>query len=482
MNEFECQCVSNIIKRLDIINNIIFVNTCAVTNESERQVRQKIRKLRRENPKHCLIITGCSSQLNATNSFNCDNIPNKNYFINNGVDFVIDNELKLKEWIYFLIKYWINNWNKSEKIKKKLQSIFFCENFSKSNDTSKHKNLANIKKFLKEVKFDENEKLKILSMVETDEENAWQIIDNFNDRSRAFVPIQTGCNHFCSFCIVPYSRGRSRSFKPELIIKQINSFVKNNYNEIVLTGIDITSYNYKDIDLGKLCLMILKKTNLKRLRLSSIDIAEVLEKTGKKILLSNREYDEKKIKKDIIELLSNERFMPYFHISLQSGSDKILRLMRRRHVAYDIIQFYQQATEIRKNITLGADIITGFPGETNEDFEKSKNIVKKYITFVHAFPYSKKKGTIAATTMKDDVDKKIKKERVKELIEIGELNLKTVSKTMNNTIQKMIVENGGIARAENFIKINIKNPNKYKIGSIIEKKVLFKKNNLIIED
>ena len=414
------------------------------------------------------------------------------------------------------------------------------------------------------------------------EDNEWEFIQKFEDRSRAFVPIQTGCDHFCAFCIVPFTRGRFRSFDPEHIIKQIQIFVKNNYKEVVLTGIDITDYgkdfrklmqqqrrveqnninqleeykkeqhgcdkgkdykngcltnvnnqnfdkndddnknfsviganqnnnvnddknhlisslsdrerigeennenksdgkiysintnqdcgkrtadnkNYyqmnddlidrKKVDeenenerkniyqintLGKLCKAILQQTTIERLRLSSVDVAEIDE--------------------DIMDLVANEkRFMPYFHISAQSGSDAILKKMRRRHTRKDVLNFCHKVLKLRPDACFGADIIAGFPSETEKDFELSMDMVKKApISFVHAFPYSKREKTLASL-MNDDVPKKAKKERVKQLIELGKKNLQKMYKKMDMTQQKLLVERNGIARAENFIAVKINN-------------------------
>ncbi len=472
MNAFECQCVYDIFKKLKI-NNVIFVNTCAVTNESERQVRQKIRQLRKQNPKHYLVVAGCASQLKMK------------FFIENlNVDFVVCNEFKLKNWVYFLIKHWIKFNNFDKKSKEKLQKIFFG-NFLKRDNFNRAKEfydsiICDIKNEVVKVNlgFSLDEKQKLLNIIDSDTED-WNIINHFEDKSKVFVPIQTGCNHFCSFCIVPFTRGRFKSYDPELIIEQIKTFVKNGYNEVVLTGIDITGYGADFLDkkpefnsLGKLCLAILKKTKLQRLRLSSIDVAEMIYKANGK----------KKIKEEIIEVLKNKRFMPYFHISLQSGSDNILKKMRRRHCYDDVKYFCDQVKKIRKDVAFGADIITGFPGETDEDFEFSKKIVRDIpITFVHAFPYSRKEGTIASETMNDNVCKNIKKSRVKELIEIGSKNLSMLQKKMHGTIQTMLVENRGIAIAENFMKINI-DKNNYVPGTFIKKKVILKNDTLKVLD
>ena len=423
MNAFESQCIHKMMRDIGM-KNIIFINSCTVTNESERQVRQEIRKLRRKYPDYHVIITGCASQLHA------------DFFIKMpDVDFVISNDLKLQKWVYEEINQWFNS-KKDNKSKKILQQKLL----SKSNRGIPENNL----------------------------DNDWEYIYNFEDRSRAFVPIQTGCNHYCSFCIVPFTRGKFKSYNPNHIIEQIKIFTENGYNEVVLTGIDITDYG-KDVrrqqeldTLGKLCKEILKQTQLKRLRLSSVDVAE--------------------IDNNIMDLIAQEpRFMPYFHISLQSGSDTVLKRMRRRHTYTDVENFCQKVLDSRPESAFGADIITGFPGETDEEFSKSVQIVKNApITFIHAFPYSKREKTLA-NLMDDNVPKKVKKSRVNELIKLGEENLQKMYKKMNGTAQKLLIERDGIARAENFVKVKILQPENYSFGSILEKKIYLKNNELFSE-
>ena len=434
MNAFETNCIREIAKKLNM-NNYIFVNTCTITGESERQCRQEIRKLHRQNPDYRVILTGCASQLHPE------------FFIKMPeVDFVISNEFKLQQWPYKLINdYFLNHCN-DIKLKQEIQQKLLTQN---------NKNIPENKQPI--------------------DDNDWEYIYNFKERSRAFVPVQTGCNHFCSYCIVPFTRGKFRSYPPEHIIEQIKIFVENGYNEVVLTGIDITDYG-KDVreqqqidTLGKLCKTILKQTSLKRLRLSSVDVAE--------------------IDNDILDLIANEtRFMPYFHISLQSGSNDVLKRMRRRHTYQDVIDFCDKVLSLRPESAFGADIITGFPEETDEEFKCSVDIVKNApISFVHAFPYSKRENTLASL-MNDNVPKKIKKERVNELIKIGQQNLLSLYKTMESKPQKCIIERNGIARAENFAKIELnlnkkhkKLENNFQSGEIVLV-VPSVKNNILIAD
>ena len=426
MNEFESQCIYKIMKEIGM-QKVVFVNTCAVTSESERQVRQEIRKLHRDHQDYSIIVAGCASQLHSSVFQNIQ-----------GVEFIISNELKLQKWCYLEINDWLND-ERNENDKLQIQQQLLIQTKNNITENKLQSNALD-----------------------------WEYLQDFEDRSRAFVPIQTGCDHFCSFCIVPFTRGKFHSYNPLHIIEQVKIFVKNGYSEVVLTGIDITDYGkdvrgQQEIDtLGKLCKVILAETNLPRLRLSSVDVAE--------------------IDKDIMDLIANEpRFMPYFHISLQSGSDTVLKRMRRRHTRQDVIDFCKNVLKKRPESAFGADIITGFPGETDDEFLQSIKIVKNApITYIHAFPYSKRERTLASL-MDDDVPKKIKKERVKELIQLGEKNLKLLYQKMDGTIQKLLVERNGIARAENFAKVITNNKEKYEFGKIVETKVIFDGENLVVK-
>ncbi len=421
MNAFESNVIRRILQELKMLDFIV-INSCAITAESERQVRQQVRKLKRENPELHLIITGCSSQVHTSTFLQMDE-----------VDFVIGNEFKLEKATYNLINQFYNK----KKTKEEVQQAILTKN----KDNIPENNFSGV----------------------------FPVIDNFDDKTRAFVPIQTGCNHFCAFCIVPFTRGKFKTFPAETIIKQVDSFVKHNYKEVVLTGIDITDYGKEvrgeiEIDtLGKLCKAILQKTDLKRLRLSSVDVAEIDE--------------------DIMDLIKNEpRFMPYFHISLQSGSDSVLKRMRRRHTYKDVIEFCEKVLKYRPYACFGADIITGFPGETEEEFQQSVNIVKNApITFIHAFPYSRRERTLAYL-MDDNVEKKVKKERVKKLIELGEENLRKAYAKIDGTLQNILIEKNGIGRCENFLQVHIKSENKkkYKAGEVVSEKVCFQDDKLFI--
>lgn len=411
LNAYEASVIKSIIKSLELDEKIVVVNTCTITNESERQCRQEIRKTKRNNLNKYIVVTGCASQLHA-DLFR--QMPE--------VDFVIGNAMKLQKSAYNNIKDYILG------LKEK----------------------AVVQEFL-------------LSDIDTEEPDTdgYDEMYKANDRERALIGIQTGCNHYCSFCIVPFVRGKMKSLPESVILEQVWQFIDNGYNEVVLTGVDITDYGTdlskdRSHTLAKLCRAILDKTSIKRLRLSSVDVAE--------------------IDVEMMEIICNEkRLMPFFHISLQSGDNYILKKMRRRHTREDVLNFCKIVKEKRPDAAFGADIIAGFPGETEDQFMNSVYLAQDAcIHFMHAFPYSRKEKTLAYN-MNDDVLKDEKKRRVALLNQVGAINLDKLSNEMLNTVQSVIVEANFIGRAENFHQIVLNVDNKVKIGSVINVRV----NNLI---
>ena len=228
-------------------------------------------------------------------------------------------------------------------------------------------------------------------------------IDNFENHTRAFVKIQDGCNNFCSFCIIPYARGNIRSKEKKFVIDEVKHLVKNGYKEVVLTGIHTGHYgiDLKEYDFSDLLLELEKIEGLERIRISSIEIVELNDK--------------------FLEVLKNsKKIVDHIHIPLQSGCDKILKLMNRRYDMNYFIDRINKIRQIRPNIAITTDVIVGFPNETDEDFDITKENIKKInFTELHVFPYSKREGTKAAT-MQGQVDGNIKKKRVKELINLSE--------------------------------------------------------------
>ena len=265
------------------------------------------------------------------------------------------------------------------------------------------------------------------------------IIEKIENKIRGFVQIQNGCDHRCTFCIIPYGRGNSRSVLPEEIINQIITLVNKDYKEIVLTGVDLTSYGNdlnKKLNLAKLIKLILKSIpDLKRLRLSSLDVAE--------------------INSEIINLIEKEkRILPHIHLSLQSGDNMILKRMKRRHSREDAIKIVKQIRSMRPETIFGADLIAGFPTETEEMFLNTVKLVDECnLTFLHVFPFSPRTGTPAARM--PQVDKKIIKQRAKILRNLGEKKLTEHFNKLKNKKINVIVENSNKGRTDGFAKVSL---------------------------
>ena len=391
LNSFDSQIIKEkaISKKLD---NVFFINTCAVTKEAEKQAKQKIRKIKRENPEAKIVVTGCSAQINPSN-----------YKKMNEVDLILGNEEKFK--------------------------------------FDKYLNLLN-----------NNSPKIIVNDIMSIKETANHFIKGFDKKARAFVQIQTGCDHRCTFCIIPFGRGNSRSVPMESICKQIRMLLKKDFKEIVLTGVDLTSYGndlYGRPRLGDLVDEILKKIkNLKRLRLSSLDAIEI----DKKLI-------------DIINY--EERLMPHLHLSIQSGDNIILKRMKRRHSREDVINLCNNLKKFRNNIVFGADIIAGFPTENKEMFLNTKKILNECgLTYLHIFPYSNRPKTPAAKM--PQVLNKIIKERAKILRAEGDKILQKFLNDQINQKHKVLFETETEGHSENFIPI--KTLTKQKIGKIIQVK------------
>jgi len=319
---YETEAMKELVAQSGLTNTIV-INTCAVTSEAVRKAKQDIRKLRRQNPDAKLIITGCAAQTEP-----------KTFSEMQEVDVVIGNTEKMQP----------STWSG-------LADGFGTE----------------------PVQVDD-----IMSVTET----AGHLIDGFGTRSRAYVQVQNGCDHRCTFCIIPFGRGNSRSVPAGVVVDQIKRLVDKGYAEIVLTGVDMTSWG-ADLPatprLGDLVLRILKLVpDLPRLRISSIDSIEV--------------------DPALMQAIATEpRLMPHLHLSLQHGDDLILKRMKRRHLRDDAIRFTEDAMSLRPEMTFGADIIAGFPTETEAHFENSLALVKDCnLTWLHVFPYSVRNGTPAA--------------------------------------------------------------------------------------
>jgi threonylcarbamoyladenosine tRNA methylthiotransferase MtaB len=386
LNVYESEVMKNHAKAAGLEDAIIF-NTCAVTSEAERQARQAIRKAKRENPHAKIIVTGCSAQIKPDTYANMPE-----------VDQVIGNDLKLKA------ETWTN-----EKITEKV----------------------------------------IVNDIMSVRETANHLLEGFEGHARAFIQVQNGCDHRCTFCIIPYGRGNSRSVSIDDCCAQVSKLVEQGYNEIVLSGVDVTSYG-KDLpgepSLGYMIGQIFARVpELPRLRLSSLDPVEIDE--------------------DLWALIEYEpKLMPHLHLSVQAGDDMILKRMKRRHLRQDVIDVCRRARDIRPDMVFGADIIAGFPTETDEMFQNSMLLVEECdLTFLHVFPYSPREGTPAAKM--PQVPSDIRKSRAAKLRELGEKQVQKFLHRHPTGFHNVIVENGAIGRTELFgeVKLPISAP----IGSLI---------------
>lgn len=376
LNTYESEVMRTHAKDAGLKDAIIF-NTCAVTKEAERQARQAIRKARRNNPNAKIIVTGCSAQIDPDSYAN---MPEVNQ--------VIGNDLKLQA----------ETWGAN----------------------SEAKILVN----------------DIMSVTET----ASHMLQGFENQSRAFIQVQNGCDHRCTFCIIPYGRGNSRSVPIGVIAQQVKTLVDQGYKEIVMTGVDVTSYG-PDLPgkptLGQMIRRVLAlNPDLPRLRLSSLDLVEIDD--------------------DLWHLIASEpRLMPHLHMSLQAGDNMILKRMKRRHSREDAIAMANRARELRPEIAFGADIITGFPTETEEMFENTMKIVEECnLTFLHVFPYSEREGTPAAR-IPDQVPPSIRKERAARLRTLGDKQLETFLKRNTGKTHHILVEKNNMGHTENFAPVRL---------------------------
>ncbi|POO54606.1 tRNA (N(6)-L-threonylcarbamoyladenosine(37)-C(2))-methylthiotransferase MtaB [Agrobacterium rosae] len=359
------------------LNNAVLVNTCAVTGEAVRQARAAIRRARRENPHARIIVTGCAAQ---TEKQTFAEMPE--------VDAVLGNEEKLTSASY---------------------------------------------RALPDFGVSAEEKLRVNDIMSI-KATAPQMIKHIDGHVRAFIQVQNGCDHRCTFCIIPYGRGNSRSVPMGAVVEQARKLTENGYCEIVLTGVDATSYGADlpgEPSLGYLAKTLLKQVpEILRLRLSSIDSIEA--------------------DKHLIDLIADEpRFMPHLHLSLQHGDDMILKRMKRRHMRADAIAFCHQVKSLRPEIAFGADMIAGFPTETEEMFENAATLAEECgISSLHVFPYSPRPGTPAARM--PQLDRGLIKQRAARLRERGEILRYAHLDQMVGTEQTILVENRGFAHTNNF--------------------------------
>tara|TARA_Y100000739_G_scaffold85836_1_gene73108 strand:- start:677 stop:1687 length:1011 start_codon:yes stop_codon:yes gene_type:complete len=272
-------------------------------------------------------------------------------------------------------------------------------------------------------------------------EVAPQLVAGFENRVRAFVQVQQGCDHRCTFCIIPFARGNSRSIPIGKLVEQTQTLIDNGYKEIVLTGVDLTSYG-SDLpgqpSLGNMVSRLLKHVpDLKRLRLSSLDPVE--------------------IDADLLKLIGSEqRLMPHLHLSIQAGNDIILKRMKRRHLRNDVIEIAKQLRGMRPDIVLGADLIAGFPTETETMFKESLDLISEIeLVHLHVFPYSERAGTPAAKM--PQVPHAMRKTRAAILRKAGQNMLHKYLKSCIGRRERVLVEKDSVGRTEHFIPMNIKN-------------------------
>ncbi len=384
LNTYETEAMKDLSAKAGLQNAVV-VNTCAVTSEAVRKARQEIRRLRRENPKARLIVTGCAAQTDP-----------ETFAAMAEVDAVIGNTEKMTP------KVWDG-----------LALDFLGDTLA--------------------VQVDD-----IMSVTQT----AGHLIDGFGTRSRAYVQIQNGCDHRCTFCIIPFGRGNSRSVPAGVAVDQIKRLVDRGYNEIVLTGVDMTSWGADlpgEPKLGDLVMRILRLVpDLARLRISSIDSIEVDE--------------------NLMQAIATEsRLMPHLHLSLQHGDNMILKRMKRRHLRDDAIRFTETARALRPDITFGADIIAGFPTETQAMFENSLRLVQDCdLTWLHVFPYSQRPGTPAARM--PQVNGKDIKSRAAQLRAAGDTQVTRHLQTQIGRHHNVLMENPNMGRTEQFTEVRFQSP------------------------
>ena len=395
LNAYESEAMKDLAQTAGLMNAHI-VNTCAVTAEAVRKSKQEIRKIRRANPDAQIIVTGCAAQIDPDSFAQMTE-----------VNAVIGNTEKMQP----------DTWNR-------LNGGFI-------GDTEK-------------VLVDD-----IMSVTET----AGHLIDGFGTRSRAYVQVQNGCDHRCTFCIIPYGRGNSRSVPAGVVVDQIKRLVDRGYNEVVLTGVDLTSWG-ADLPsapkLGDLVMRILKLVpDLNRLRISSIDSIEVDE--------------------NLMQAIATEpRLMPHLHLSLQHGDDLILKRMKRRHLRDDAIRFCQEARRLRPDMTFGADIIAGFPTETEAHFENSLRLVKECdLTWLHVFPYSPREGTPAARM--PQVNGTAIKTRAAQLRAAGDRQVEAHLSQQIGQTHQILMENPNMGRTAQFAEVTFASPQTE--GAIVTAKI-----------
>jgi threonylcarbamoyladenosine tRNA methylthiotransferase MtaB len=372
------------------LRDTVVINSCAVTSEAVAQARQSIRRLKRQRPELRIVVTGCAAQVEPQMFAGMAE-----------VDRVIGNDDKMRTEAWRSVRAAL--------------------------DAGPGFGIA------------ESDKIAVADIMAVSE-MAPHLVDGFQKRlPRVFVQVQNGCDHRCTFCIIPFGRGNSRSVPMGAVVNQVRALAERGHAEIVLTGVDLTSYG-ADLPgapkLGTLTKQILRHVpELKRLRISSIDQVEV--------------------DRDLLDVIGgDERLMPHLHLSLQSGDDLILKRMKRRHSRRQAVQFCAQARRLRPDIALGADIIAGFPTESEEMFKRSLDLVEECdLTFLHVFPYSPRPGTPAARM--PQVSGEQIKDRAKRLRARGEAALRRRLMSETGATRQVLIESGKQGRTEHFLPVAI---------------------------
>lgn len=378
LNTYESEVMRNHAEAAGLSDAVI-VNTCAVTAEAERQARQAIRRARRARPDARIIVTGCAAQINPDS-----------YADMPEVDTVLGNQEKLEAKSFLALD----------------GAPVRVDDIMSARETASH------------------------------------LVEGFDERTRAFIQVQNGCDHRCTFCVIPFGRGNSRSVPIGAIVQQVSTLVENGYREVVLSGVDITSYG-ADLPgrprLGQMLRRLLANVpDLPRLRLSSIDVAEIDD--------------------DLLDLIANEpRLMPHLHLSLQAGDDMILKRMKRRHTRDQAIDFCNTVRRLRPDAVFGADIIAGFPTETDAMFANSLALVEACdLPHLHVFPYSPRPETPAARM--PQLPRGLIKDRAAQLRAAGESCLDRFLTSEIGKTRTVLMEKPGLARSEQFALVELDEP------------------------
>jgi threonylcarbamoyladenosine tRNA methylthiotransferase MtaB len=399
LNTYESEVIRDLLKANPTDQQTIVFNTCGVTAEAVRQARQSIRRSRRENPEARIVVAGCAVQMDADMFAKMPEI-----------DLILGNEEKLKAESYGI-------------------------------QASTERVMVN----------------DIMSIKET----ALHLIQGFENRVRAFIQVQNGCDHRCTFCRIPFGRGNSRSVPVGEMVTQLTQLVAQGCQEVVFTGVDITDYG-KDLPgqptLGEMIARVLKLVpGMTRVRLSSLDPVEVDE--------------------TLFTLITTEpRLMPHLHLSLQAGDDMILKRMKRRHLREDVIRFCERVRAVRPDVVFGADIIAGFPTETDGMFENTVELVTRCnLAFLHIFPYSAHEETPAARM--PQVPHHTIKERARRLRELGEAQLTSYLATQVGRQVHLVVEQGGTGHTDHFAQVKLQGD--APLGALVTGEVMGIENKML---